>query len=53
MSHRSRAPAAAPPETVGLSAERLGRLDDLLQTRYIDPGRFPKPRLPSGNPAAP
>ena len=41
MSHRSRAPAAAPPETVGLSAERLGRLDDLLQTRYIDPGRFP------------
>ncbi len=29
------------PETVGLSSERLRRIDDFIQTRYIQPGRLP------------
>ena len=29
------------PESVGMSAERLARIDKLLQSRYLDTGRLP------------
>ena len=29
------------PETVGLSASRLARLDDVMKRRYVDSGRLP------------